>query len=110
MANESSGDQAENTPVDKAKKQAMIEVHRMRAVITYYEFWMISANLLRTAKDFPETERATLMGSLVFTAFSFEAFLNHIGENIFTKVTWKAVERLSPSAKMEVIALKDLPK
>ena len=40
--------------------------------------------------------------SLVFTAFTLEAYLNHIGAKIFS--CWEDLERLSPKEKLNVIA------
>jgi len=42
------------------------------------------------------------MGSLVFTAFSLEAYLNWLGKKTFAH--WDYLERLSPKEKMEVIS------
>jgi len=44
------------------------------------------------------------MGSLIFTAFSFEAYLNHIGPKIFS--CWEALEILSPEGKLDIVCEK----
>ena len=41
------------------------------------------------------------MGSLLLTAFSFEAYLNHIGPEVFE--CWDAIEVLSPEGKLDII-------
>ena len=42
------------------------------------------------------------MASLVFTAFTLEAYLNHIGPKVFK--CWDDLERLAPRKKLNVIA------
>ncbi len=47
--------------------------------------------MLKQAEEHEAGRYYFLLGSLVFSAFTLEAFLNHIGEN---KVTiWEAIER-----------------
>jgi hypothetical protein len=43
-----------------------------------------------------------LMGSLVFTAFSLEAYFNHVGLHLFA--AWDDLESLNPKAKLNVIS------
>ena len=43
------------------------------------------------------------MASLVFTAFTLEAYLNHIGRRVFSKC-WDDHERLEPLKKLKLIA------
>lgn len=53
-----------------------------------------------------EEEKASyhqFMASLVFTAFTLEAYLNWLGDKLFPH--WSYLERLSPKEKLEVISV-----
>lgn len=45
-----------------------------------------------------------VMGSLIFTAFMMEAYLNHVGPHVFK--CWCDLERLSPLSKLNLIVEK----
>ena len=45
-----------------------------------------------------------LSASIVLTAFTFEAYLNHVGPKLFN--SWAALEKLSPKDKLKIIAEK----
>jgi len=81
-----------------------VEVSSRREVFTYTEFWHTSYCLIELAKEDPKGSTHQFRASLVFTAFAFEAYLNHIGPKIFK--SWDALERLSPKNKTNVIAEK----
>lgn len=81
-----------------------VKVTSDREVKTYSEFWHTSSCLLEMAKDFEKGSFHLVMSSLVFTAFSFEAFLNHIGSKVF--LCWDDLEKLNPKEKLNVIAEK----
>jgi hypothetical protein len=73
-------------------------------VITYADLWHTSWCLLKKGQDQEEGSFHQFMGSLVFTAFSFEAYLNHIGHRVFRN--WQALEPLGPREKLDIIAEK----
>lgn len=75
-----------------------------RRLNTYAEMWHASHVMLDNAKDNPEGSFYQLMASLIFTAFTLEAYLNHIGHNIFKY--WKDLEQLSPKRKLNLITEK----
>lgn len=75
-----------------------------REVITYSEYWHTSYCLLELAKEDPKGSIHQFRASLIFTAFTYEAYLNHIGPKIFKH--WDPLERLSPKDKTNVIAEK----
>ncbi len=79
-----------------------VQVTSRREVFTYSEFWHTSYCLLELAKEDPRGSIHQFRASLVFTAFAYEAYLNHIGPKIFR--TWEALERLNPKDKTNVIA------
>ncbi len=63
-----------------------------------------SRQALEEAKDNEKGSYYNLMISLVFSAFTIEAYLNHLGAEIIP--FWLTIERsLSPSKKLEVIAV-----
>ena len=72
-----------------------------RQVRTYAEMWHTSKCLLKKGQENALGSTHQFMASLVFTAFSFEAYLNHIGPKIFE--CWQDLERLGPKEKLNVI-------
>jgi hypothetical protein len=81
-----------------------VKINKERQVITYAELWHTSWSLLKQGQDQEKGSIHQFMGSLVFTAFSFEAYLNHIGPRVFRN--WEALERLGPKEKLDIIAEK----
>jgi hypothetical protein len=79
-----------------------IEVTKEREVNTYAEMWHTSLCLLEKGQEDQEGCFHQWMGSLVFTAFTLEAYLNHIGPNVIT--CWNDVERIGPKEKLNIIA------
>ena len=77
-------------------------ISKERNVTTYAEMWHTSYCLLAKGQENKKMSVHQFRGSLVFTAFTLEAYLNHIGEKIFS--CWKDLERLSPKEKLNVIA------
>ncbi len=61
---------------------------------------------LELSKDENQSEEINSTSSLVFAAFGIEAFLNHVGEQLFA--SWKDYlkKSLSPEAKLQLIAEK----
>jgi hypothetical protein len=53
-----------------------------REVRTYAEVWHASWSMLRIAEEHGKGQKWLLMASVVFTAFAFEAYLNHIGPRV----------------------------
>ena len=84
------------------KKQ--VEVKSERDVNTYAEFWHTSYCLLEMTNEAKAGSYHLIMGSLVFTAFSVEAYLNHVGSKVFE--CWGDLEKLSPKEKLNVISEK----
>ncbi|MDG3002581.1 hypothetical protein [Paludisphaera mucosa] len=85
---------------------SLVRIAKKRTVVTYVEFWGVSRFLLQEGVEREEGSLLNFMASLTYTAFSFEACLNHVGQEIFPDLAWKAIERLSPRSKLEVIAEK----
>ena len=80
------------------------KVSKERQVNTYSEMLHASYVILEKVKEAPAGSYYQLMASLIFSAFALEAFLNHIGQNIFK--CWEDLEKLSPSGKLNLIAEK----
>jgi hypothetical protein len=77
---------------------------RTAQINTYAEIWSAATYFLEEGRTTQEGCYFHFMASLVFTAFALEAYLNHVGERLFR--SWPALERLSPSEKLDVIAEK----
>jgi hypothetical protein len=83
-----------------SKKKVIVT--KERNVTTYAEMWHTSYCLLVKGQEEPRMSVHQFRASLVFTAFTLEAYLNHIGVKIFS--CWEDLERLSPKEKLNVIA------
>jgi hypothetical protein len=73
-----------------------------RNVTTYAEMWHTSFCLLTKGQEELRMSVHQFRASLIFTAFTLEAYFNHIGAKIFS--CWRDLERLSPKEKLNVIA------
>lgn len=91
------------------KKPLKAKVKKKREVHTYSDLWYGSEALLQRAQAEPYW---LWMGCLIFTAFSLEAYLNHIGPKLFA--FWELFEKaLSPESKLAIVCERleiDLPK
>ena len=77
-------------------------VTKERNVTTYAEMWHTSHCLLLKGQEELRMSVHQFRASLVFSAFTLEAYLNHIGAKIFS--CWEDLEGLSPKKKLNVIA------
>lgn len=78
-----------------------VRIEKERKVITYAAFWRTSNVLLEKAQSEVQGSYYLFMSSLVFSAFTLEAFLNHMGEHLFQ--AWNDLEPLNARAKINVI-------
>jgi hypothetical protein len=90
--------------VNKLKNEDKISIKKGRNIRAYAEFWHTSWVLLEHGKKVKKGSFHQFMASLVFSAFSLEAYLNHLGPKVY--LSWKNLERLNPYEKLEVIAEK----
>ena len=81
-----------------------VQASRERNLITYSEHWHSSRTFLKLGIENPKGSYHQFLGSILFTAFTLEAFLNNVGELIFK--TWEDLEKLTPKGKINVIAEK----
>ena len=79
-----------------------VAIKKEREVKMYASLWHTSHCLLKRGKADPKGSFHQFMASLVFAAFSLEAYLNHIGPKVFK--CWDDLERLGPKEKLSVIA------
>jgi hypothetical protein len=84
------------------KTTRKVIIKKERDVYTYAEMWHTSSCLLKKGIDNREGSYHQFMASLVFTAFTLEAYLNHIGPKLFQ--CWTDLERLGPREKLNVIS------
>jgi hypothetical protein len=84
------------------KDKRKVNIERERIVRTYTELWHTSHCLLKKGQSDASGSFHQFMASLVFTAFTLEAYFNHIGARVFK--CWGDLERLSPKEKLNVIA------
>jgi len=85
-------------------KTPKAQVSKKRTVHTYAELWHGSKVLLERSQAEMKGSKWLWMGSLILTAFSLEAYLNHIGPIIFE--CWDSLDRLSPEGKLDIICEK----
>ena len=81
-----------------------ISISKERNVRTYAEMWRTSRFLLQKGTKIEKGSPHQFIASLVFTAFTLEAYLNHIGQEIFN--SWSGLEWLAPKDKLNIIAEK----
>jgi hypothetical protein len=86
--------------MDKSKAKVIIK--KEREVNTSADMWHTSRCLLERGIENEKGCYHQFMASLVFTAFTLEAYFNHIGPQLFQ--CWSDLERLSPKEKLNVIA------
>jgi hypothetical protein len=84
------------------KPKKLVRIERTREVHTYAELWHGSYVMLRIAKDFGKGQHWLHLSSIVLAAFTFEAYLNHVGERIDR--TWKDNECLPVMEKFRHIS------
>ena len=84
------------------KSQQKVSVSKKREIKTYAELWQTSYCLLQKGIEEPKGCSHQFRASLVFTAFTLEAYLNHIGPKVLK--CWDDLERLGPREKLNIIA------
>ena len=83
------------------KQKKKVHVSKERQVNTYAEMWHCSRVMLFNGQEYKTGSYWQFMASLVFTAFTMEAYLNHIGSKLFK--CWDDLESLSPPKKLKLI-------
>jgi hypothetical protein len=81
-----------------------VKIYKQRELNTYAEVWRVSYWTLDQAKKELKGSYFQIISSLMFTAFTLEAYLNHIGKIAFT--CWDDLESLPPKKKLNLLAEK----
>ena len=76
-------------------------VHKERVIHTYAELWHASRCVLEAGINEPKGSTWQFLSSAVLTAFTFEAYLNHVGPR--TIECWPQLDRLPPWSKFELL-------
>lgn len=79
-------------------------VTKKRTVHTYAELWHASGCMLENGQRTAEGSTWQFLSSTLLTAFTFEAYLNHIGPTLFRN--WDLLDRLPPWSKFELLCEK----
>ena len=87
-----------------SERNRKVRVDAVRDIFTYAELWHGSHSLLTDSKTREEGSKWTAMASLTLTAFSFEAYLNHLGDRMFRN--WTEMESSSALDKLSAICKK----
>ena len=81
-----------------------VELDTSRRFIAYAHLWKVSEFMLDRAADTPLGSNLHRVAAMGFAAFTFEAFLNHIGEHVVGTREWTIIERkLSPEQKVAIL-------
>ena len=83
-----------------AKKEVVVK--KERDVRIHASLWNVSGRLLQRGQDDEYLSFYQFMASIVFAAFTMEAYLNWLGQKTFPH--WGYLERLSPKQKIELIS------
>ncbi len=78
-----------------------VTASRERTIHTHAELWHASQIVLRSGQQTKKGSAWQFLASAIFTAFAFEAYLNHVGPMVYAR--WDDAERLSPLAKLHLI-------
>jgi hypothetical protein len=76
-------------------------VTKERTVHMYAELWHASSCVLEAGVLNQRCSSWQFLSSAVLTAFTFEAYLNHVGPQVIA--CWASLERLPPQAKFELL-------
>lgn len=72
-----------------------------REVRTYAYLFFAAKHSLDNAKNIKEGSFYQIMSSIVFSAFTLEAYINHVGEK---KIEfWEEIEKITPMQKLKVL-------
>ena len=78
-----------------------VVVTKQRVVHTYAELWHAASCVLDMVSARPEGASWQYLSGIILTAFSFEAYLNHVGASEIA--CWEDLERLSTQSKLSLL-------
>ena len=82
--------------------QRQVRVIKELRLIPYAEHWHTANSLLDRARSEKKGSYHQHLACITFVAFTLEAFLNHIGEELFK--SWVDLEQLNVRGKINIIA------
>lgn len=82
-------------------KPKKVEVRKEREVNTYSELWHASECVLRSGIEQDRGSTWQFLSSILLTAFTFEAYLNHVGQRNIN--CWADLEYLPPLSKFKLL-------
>lgn len=82
---------------------SQVVITKERTIHTYAELWQGAGFCLQMGQMQEQGRQWFFLSSALLTAFSFEAYLNHVGPELM-KSSWADLERLSPIGKLKVLA------
>lgn len=82
-------------------RPSKVVVTKERSVHAYAELWHASCSVLKVGVEEPTGSSWQFLSSIVLTAFTFEAYLNHVGPR--TIACWSQLDRLPPWSKFELL-------
>lgn len=86
------------------QKPKKAHVEKERKIHMYAELWHASNCVLESGINEAEGSAWQFLSSVLLTAFTFEAYLNHVGPKVFQ--CWPELERLPPLSKFELLCEK----
>jgi hypothetical protein len=84
-----------------SNQPAKVVVTKRRTVHTYAELWHASDCLLKAGIENERGSSWQFLSSLMLTAFTFEAYLNHVGAATFK--CWPDIDQLPPRSKLQLL-------
>lgn len=86
------------------EKPLRVEVRKKRKIHTYSELWHASDCVLQAGLNNPKGAAWQFLSSALLTAFTFEAYLNHVGDAIYPN--WEDYEPMRPLEKLQLLCEK----
>jgi hypothetical protein len=91
----------DNCEIDDVMKPPRALLTQERPVHMYAELWHASKCVLEAGLASEKGSSWQFLSSIVLTAFTFEAYLNHVGAGLLD--CWKSIEPLAPLGKFDLL-------
>jgi hypothetical protein len=83
------------------RRTSKVVIAKERTIHTYAELWHAADCVLRAGQENPKGSTWQFLSALILTAFSFEAYLNHVGSK--TLSNWGDHDWQSPLEKLKLL-------
>jgi len=90
--------------MQKAQPSAKVLISQTKTEHMYAELWHASKCVLERGIENETGSSWQFLSSIVLTAFSLEAYVNHVGERL--PIRWQDHERLPPLNKLQLVCAK----